>query len=230
VKRETLAAILAHRRENRSLALLTHLETGRQELIDPSEPPPDLEVEQLEQVRIALRRDRSEAIDWRDEPHFLQVFNPPLRLAVVGAVHIAQPLAAMASLAGFSVFLIDPRTAFATEARFPGIEVSTEWPDAALAALRPDHRTAVVTLTHDPKLDDPALCGALRSDAFYIGSLGSKRTHSARLRRLAAEGFGPDDFARIHGPVGLPLGARSPAEIAVSILAQIVLTLREPGS
>jgi len=228
MKRETLASILTRRSERRSFALLTHLETGAQQLIDPSEPPGDLRPDEVEAVATALRRDRSEAVDWRGAPHFLQVFNPPLRMVVVGAVHIAQPLAAMAALAGFGVSIVDPRTAFATEARFPGVEVATEWPDRALEALQPDHRTAVITLTHDPKLDDPALCRALRSEAFYIGSLGSKRTHAARLRRLSREGFNADDFARIHGPVGLPIGARSPGEIAAAILAQVVQKLREP--
>jgi len=143
----------------------------------------------------------------------------------VGAVHIAQPLARMAALAGYLVTVVDPRTAFASDERFPGIAISTDWPDEALTQLKPDRRTAVITLTHDPKLDDPALAVALKSNAFYVGSLGSKRTHAARLKRLAELGFGEADVARIHGPVGLDIGAISPAEIAVSILAQMTLAL-----
>ena len=144
----------------------------------------------------------------------------------VGAVHIAQPLARMAALAGYLVTVVDPRTAFASDERFPGVEVSTDWPDEALEKLQLNRRTAVVTLTHDPKLDDPALATALRSDVFYIGALGSKRTHAGRLKRLGELGFGEKDFARIHGPVGLDIGAVSPSEIAISILAQITLVLR----
>ena len=137
----------------------------------------------------------------------------------------------MASIAGYLVTVIDPRTAFASDERFPDVTLSTEWPDEALATLRLNRRTAVITLTHDPKLDDPALATALRSDAFYIGALGSKKTHAARLKRLQALGFGEAELARIHGPVGLDINAVSPAEIAVSIMAQVTQVLRaEPGS
>jgi xanthine dehydrogenase accessory factor len=154
------------------------------------------------------------------------VQNPPLRLIIVGAVHIAQTLAPMAALAGYAVTIIDPRRAFATDARFPDVTLIGEWPDEFMATMTLDRRTAVVTLTHDPKLDDPALQTALKSDAFYIGALGSKRTHAARLGRLRSAGFGDGDCARIRGPVGLDIGALSPAEIAVSILAQITQVLR----
>ena len=157
---------------------------------------------------------------------FLHVHNPPLRMIVVGAVHIAQALAPMAALAGYEVTVVDPRGAFATQDRFPGVEVSDDWPDEAMAALAPDSRTAVVTLTHDPKLDDPALEVALKSDAFYVGSLGSKKTHLARTKRLARLGIDADAIALIHGPAGLPIGAKSPAEIAVAILAQVIETRR----
>jgi xanthine dehydrogenase accessory factor len=146
-------------------------------------------------------------------------------MAVVGAVHIAQALAPMAVLAGYDVTVIDPRRAFATDARFPMVKLSTDWPDEALGALRPDRRMAVVTLTHDPKLDDPALEVALRSEAFYIGALGSARTHGKRLARFKELGFGDDQLARIHGPIGLRLGGRSPAEIAISIMAQVTQVL-----
>jgi xanthine dehydrogenase accessory factor len=182
-------------------------------------------------IRKAVGEDRSTTIDTADGPVFVEVFNPRLRCVIVGAVHIAQPLARMASLAGYLVTVVDPRTAFASDERFPDVTLSTEWPDDALATLKLNRRTAVITLTHDPKLDDPALATALRSDAFYIGALGSRKTHAARLRRLEALGFGEAELGRIHGPVGLDINAISPAEIAVSIMAQVTQVLRaEPGS
>lgn len=173
-----------------------------------------------------LASDRAAVVEGPDGAWFLNPFNPPLRLILVGAVHIAQPLALIGSLAGYDVTVIDPRTSFASAERFPDVALVTDWPDEAMAALAPDARTAIVTLTHDPKLDDPALHAALRSPAFYIGSLGSKKTHAARVARLAEAGFAQDDIARIHGPVGLSIGAKSPAEIAVSIMAEITETLR----
>ncbi len=165
-----------------------------------------------------------------DGTRFLWVSNPPLRLAIVGAVHIAQPLAEMARLAGHDVTLIDPREAFASEARFPGQRLVHDWPDAALAAHGLDHRTAVVTLTHDPKLDDPALLAALRSPVFYIGALGSTRTHAKRAARLSESGLTEDEIARIDAPIGLDIGARSPAEIAIAILAELTERLRRPAT
>jgi len=158
---------------------------------------------------------------------FLAVHKPSLRLAIIGAVHIAQPLSQMAQISGYEVTLIDPREAFATTTRFPGVALSHEWPDEALEAMGLDARSAVVTLTHDPKLDDPAIATALKSDVFYLGSLGSKRTHAKRLDRLKAAGFGDADLARIHGPVGLDIGAKSPAEIAVSIMAELTQCLHQ---
>jgi xanthine dehydrogenase accessory factor len=152
---------------------------------------------------------------------FVQAFNPPRRLVIVGAVHFAQSLAPMAALTGYAVAVIDPRRAFATDARFPDFTLLSDWPDEAMERLKPDNRTAVVTLTHDPKLDDPALQVALRSEAFYIGALGSKRTHAARCERLRAAGLADSDLARIHGPAGLAIGAKSPAEIAISVMAQM---------
>jgi xanthine dehydrogenase accessory factor len=157
---------------------------------------------------------------------FVAIYNPPLRLIVVGAVHIAQPLIAMARLAGYDPFLIDPRSAFASDARFPDEAISTDWPDAAIAAIGLDARTAVVTLAHDPKIDDPAIVAALASDAFYLGSLGSKRTHAKRLERLTATGLAADTLQRIHAPVGLDIGSKTPAEIAISILAEMTQRLR----
>lgn len=163
-----------------------------------------------------------------DGVHFRWVANPPLRLAIIGGVHIAQPLVRMAALDGYDVTVIDPREAFASPARFPGERLAHEWPDAALEAHGLDHRTALVTLTHDPKLDDPALIAAIPSPVFYIGALGSKRTHGKRIERLKAAGFREDQIARIHAPIGLDIGARSPAEIAIAILAEMTARLRRP--
>ncbi len=207
MKRETLDALRAARRERRAVALTTDLATGLEELGAPED-----------------RRTGLVASDSGES--FIQVFAPSPRLILIGAVHIAQKLAPLARIADFAVFLIDPREGFASAARFPDIELSLAWPDKGVAALSPDPSTAVVTLTHDPKLDDPALIAALRSDAFYIGALGSRKTHASRLGRLREEGFGDADLARIHAPVGLPIGAVSPGEIAVSIMAEIIASRR----
>ena len=171
-----------------------------------------------------FRMDRSGFME--DGETFVAIHNPPLRLIVVGAVHIAQALVPMARIAGYDPLIIDPRTAFATDARFPGEVLLDEWPDEGVRALGLDGRTALVLLTHDPKLDDAALTEALRSDVFYIGALGSKRTHAKRLERMRAAGFMESDLARIHGPVGLDIGAAGPSEIAISILAQMIQVLR----
>ena len=160
------------------------------------------------------------------EARFVHPHNPPLRLIVVGAVHIAQALVPMAQTTGFAVTVVDPRRAWATADRFPGITLIQEWPDEAMVALAPDSRTAVVTLTHDPKLDDPALDVALKSDAFYIGALGSRRTHAKRVARLTELGHAEAAIARIHAPVGLNIGAVTAPEIALSILAEIVAARR----
>ena len=172
-----------------------------------------------------FRLDRSGTEE--DGQTFVAVHNPPLRMIVVGAVHIAQALLPMARACGFDPVLIDPRGAFGSADRFPGETIVEDWPDEAMAALAPDSRTAVVTLTHDPKLDDPAITQTLRSKAFYLGCLGSTRTHAKRVARLEEAGFSPEEIARIHAPVGLDLGGRAPAEIAVSIMAQVVRTLRQ---
>ena len=173
-----------------------------------------------------FRMDRSGISE--DGATFVAIHNPPLRVVIVGAVHIAQALVGMARTAGFDPVVVDPREAFGSTARFPDARVINDWPDAALEEIGVDARTGVVLLTHDPKLDDPALHIALRSSAFYIGALGSKRTHGARIERLGKAGFEPHDIARIHGPVGLNIGAAGPAEIAVSVLAQMIQTLRQP--
>jgi xanthine dehydrogenase accessory factor len=175
----------------------------------------------------ALAADAGRSVTVEGEAWFVHPHNPPLRLVIVGAVHIAQALVPMALPLGFAVTVVDPRRAFASEERFGDrVAISTEWPDDAMAALAPDARTAVVTLTHDPKLDDPALDVALRSPAFYIGALGSRRTHAKRVARLAEMGHGEDAVARIHAPVGLDIEAVTAPEIAVSILAEIVAVRR----
>lgn len=172
-----------------------------------------------------FRADRSGLEE--DGDTFVAIHNPPLRLIVVGGVHIAQLLLPMAAAAGYACALIEPRPAFGSPERFEGVEILDDWPDEAMAALAPDSRSAVVTLTHDPKLDDPAIVAALRSDCFYLGCLGSKRTHAKRVARL--EGAGVVDLARIHAPVGLDIGAKNPAEIAISIMGQITELLRRGG-
>lgn len=174
----------------------------------------------------ALTQDRSRVVELDGRRYFLRVFAQPPRLALVGAVHIAQALIPMAAAAGYDITVIDPRSAFAAESRFPGVTMSHSWPGAALAAFALDRRCAIIALTHDPKLDDPALAAALRSDAFYVGALGSRKTHAARLTRLREQGFGDAELARIRAPVGLAIGAVSPAEIAVSILAEMTQALR----
>ena len=228
MKRAHLDRLLAARAAKRPVAHVTDLRTGLAALVFEEAvhgdfaPAPEL----LAEARRRLRADQSGVVETGDGRAFVHVHNPPLRLIVVGAVHIAQPLVSMAVIAGYDVTVVDPRRAFASDERFPGVTVSTEWPDEALTALNPDIRTAVVTLTHDPKLDDPALIVAVRSPAFYVGALGSRKTHARRVERLTEAGLAPAEIGRIHGPVGLPIEAVSPAEIAVSILAQITQVLR----
>ena len=177
-------------------------------------------------VDARLRSDKS---GMEEDGRFIAVHNPPLRMIVVGAVHIAQPLLTMARACGYAPTLIDPRGAFGSAERFPGEVIVDDWPDDAMAALAPDARTAVVTLTHDTKLDDPAILAALQSQCFYLGCLGSSRTHAKRLDRLRAAGVSDAAIGRIHAPVGLDIGAKTPAEIAVSIMAQITQSLRRGG-
>jgi xanthine dehydrogenase accessory factor len=229
MKQRFIEAILAAERDRRSVALATELASGRQMLVDEGSVKGELELDAttLAAVRKALRSDRNTTLETPAGRVFVEVFSPLRRCFVVGAVHIAQPLVQMLKLADYGVTVIDPRGSFATEARFPDVGLTQEWPDEALERLKPDHRSAVVTLTHDPKLDDPALSVALRSDCFYIGALGSRRTHAARCSRLTEFGFGERDLARIHGPIGLAIGAVSPAEVALSIVAQMTQILRQ---
>jgi xanthine dehydrogenase accessory factor len=204
-------------------ALVTRLDGGETVMLGAGDLPGAV----AEAARKALADDRSRAYSGDDGDWFIEVVAPPRRLIVVGAVHIAQALVPMAAMTGFRVTVVDPRRAYASDTRFPGVDVRTDWPDEALDELKPDSRTAIVTLTHDPKLDDPALDRALQSQAFYIGSLGSSRTQAKRVERLTEAGFDAAAIGRIHGPVGLRIGAQSPAEIAVSILAEIIARMRQ---
>lgn len=212
--------------EQRACAVVTQLETGEQCFVSKGQVLGDLFLsdEQTQTVNEMIAGDICGQID--ETTLFVRVYGPAFRLLIVGAVHIAQALAPMAQLAGFDVTVIDPRDAFLQAGRLSEIASVSDWPDDAMEKLKPDARTAVVTLTHDSKLDDPALFKALKSDAFYIGSLGSKRTHAKRLERLSSEGLAAQELDRIHAPVGLDINAKTPSEIAVSILAEIVATRR----
>ena len=229
--RALIDRLAAARAEHRAVVVATDLGSGKRTWIEDGSAAGSVAVDEavLVAAAAAQRDDKSQTVETGDGRRlFLHVFNPPLRLMVVGAVHIAQSLAPMATLAGYAVTVIDPRGSFATADRFPGITLTDEWPDEALAASKPDARTAIVTLTHDPKLDDPALHSALRSGCFYIGCLGSRRTHASRVGRLKQAGFDDAEIGRIHGPIGLDIGARSPAEIALAIMGEITATLRRP--
>ena len=206
-----LSALLEAKRQRRAVAIATHLTTGAKRMIG-------IEAGEFAE---AFRFDRSQIIG--DE--FVHIFNPPLRLVITGAVFIAQALLPMAQQAGYDVTIIDPRGAFASETRFPNVKLLAEWPDEVLPGML-DGRTAILALTHDPKIDDPALKAALASDCFYIGALGSKKTSAARMERLSGAGVSAENLARIHGPVGLNIGAQGANEIAISILAQMTQVLR----
>jgi len=215
---DILQDLVTKRQTRKPVAYLVNCKTWERRVVAPDFDRLDL--------KQRFSRDRSEFDgDW-----FVNIHNPPLRLIVVGAVHIAQPLLVMANMAGYDTVLVDPRDAFASQARFPGQKLEQDWPDEALVAQELDARVAVVTLTHDPKLDDPAIQIALKSDIFYLGCLGSTRTHAKRVDRLEKAGFSAAQIGRIHGPVGLDIGARTPGEIAISIMAEITARLRHPES
>jgi len=222
MKAEILARLQQERAAQRPVVLLTRLSDGEQHLWPEEALPAAL----AEAARAALGRETAASVTIDGETWFVHPHNPPLRLIVVGAVHIAQAMAPMAAPLGFAMTVVDPRRAFATTERLPGVTLNTDWPDEAMAALKPDARTAVVTLTHDPKLDDPALDAALRSPAFYIGALGSRRTHAKRVARLRELGHDEAAIARIHAPVGLDIGAVTAPEIALSVMAEIVAARR----
>jgi xanthine dehydrogenase accessory factor len=220
-----LSALNTERAARRATVLVTELGSGEQRLVKEADLAGDVLAEVLDKQ---LRSGKSGTVEVEGKAYFLTVQAPPLRLVVTGAVHISQALAPMAKLLDLDIAIIDPRTAFATQERFPGVTLLAEWPEEALQRLPFDGYTAFVALTHDPKIDDPALIAALRSNCFYIGALGSRKTHGKRLERLAAAGFGEADVKRIHAPIGLDIGAVSPAEIALAILGEIVQALRGP--
>jgi len=228
MKSAYIDAVIAANAEGRTVALATELTSGAQLFLSDGRTEGDLELDEvsLGAMREALRADRNITLDTAQGRVFVQVFSPPRRCFVIGAVHIAQPLVPMLIACDYKPIVIDPRGAWATEARFPGVELSSEWPDEALERMKPDRSSAVVALTHDPKIDDPGLIVALRSEAFYIGALGSRRTHAKRLERLTAAGFGENELSRIHGPIGLNIGGVSQAEVAVSIVAEMTQVLR----
>ena len=230
MQRKILERLNLARQQKQAVVLITHLEKPEQQYLyseskGNSIGPIPGELEEL--AKQAARLDRSQMHETEGGKVFFNAFNPPLRMFIVGAVHISQTLAPLAVMCGYDVTVIDPRRAFATNERFPDINISTAWPDEALVELIPDSRTAIVTLTHDPKLDDPALVTALNSDAFYIGALGSKKTQAGRQQRLEEKGFSLEQQQRICGPVGLDIGAKSPAEIALSIMAQVTQHTRQ---
>jgi xanthine dehydrogenase accessory factor len=228
----TLQALLAAHGATRPVVLLTPLDGGAQRVLDAeglgllalTDAP------LARAAREALATDRASVLNSGGVEILVAPQNPPLRLIIVGAVHIAEALSVMARTAGYAVTVIDPRSAFLRPDRFPQVQLIDQWPQQAFAALKVDPRTAVVLLTHDPKIDDPALLAVLPTAAFYIGALGSTRTHARRLERLAEAGVSEADRARIHGPAGLALGARTPAEIALAVLAQMTQLLRGAAS
>ncbi len=224
MKAATLTALQDARAKRRAVALATRLSDAAEALVYRDDVTGELagDTAIVSAARRAMDIGKSETVDIGGAKIFLNVYVPPPRLIIVGAVHIAQSLAPMAAMLEFDVTVVDPRGAWATAQRFPGVKVIKDWADEAFQEMGLDVSTAVVTLTHDPKLDDPALESALKSDVFYIGALGSRRTHAKRKERLAEVGITDEMFARIHGPVGLNIGAKSPGEIAVSILGQII--------
>jgi xanthine dehydrogenase accessory factor len=224
MKLELLAALNAERAARRAAIVVTDVASGTQRLVKAA----DVTRDPLRAVLAErLRTGKSGMEETAEGRIFLTVYVPAAQLVVIGAVHISQALAPIAKLLDYDVTIVDPRTAFATPERFPNIRIVAEWPDKALPPLNVDRYTAFVALTHDPKIDDPALVHALSRDCFYVGALGSRKTHARRLERLKQEGLSDADLARIHAPIGLDIGAVSPAEIAVSIMAQITERLRE---
>jgi xanthine dehydrogenase accessory factor len=224
MKLDILAALNAERAARRAAVVVTNVESGKQRLIKAA----DIAKDPLRPLLTEhLRTSKSGMEETAEGKVFLTVYVPAPQLVITGAVHISQALAPIGRLVGYDVTIVDPRTAFASPERFPDVKVIAEWPDKALPPLNVDRYTAFVALTHDPKIDDPALLHALARDCFYIGALGSRKTHARRVERLKAQGVSDAAIARIAAPVGLDIGAVSPAEIAISIMAQITERLRE---
>lgn len=220
---DLLAALNTERAARRAAVLVTELAGGKQRLVRESEIDKDPLATEL---RAQLRAGRSGVAEKESGRFFLEVHMPPPRIVITGAVHVSQALAPMAKLLGYDVTIVDPRTAFATAERFPDVPLFAEWPDTALPKVGLDHWTAFVALTHDPKIDEPALEAALKSQCFYVGALGSKKTHGRRVESLKKRGVSEQALARIHAPIGLSIGAASPPEIALAILAEITMRLR----
>jgi xanthine dehydrogenase accessory factor len=222
VQLETLAKLNAARRERRGAILVTDTETGNERLVEMGDSSADILAPELGK---RFRSGRSGMLE--DGRTFLTVHVPPPRLVIIGAVHISQALAPMARIAGFDVTIIDPRTAFATPERFPDVRLLPQWPEDALKGAPLDAYTGLAALTHDPKVDDFAILAALRAGSFYVGALGSRKTHGKRVERLLGQGAAASDVERIHAPIGLDIVAQSPAEIAVAVLAEVIATLRQ---
>jgi xanthine dehydrogenase accessory factor len=224
VKLEILNTLNAERAARRAVVVVTDVTSGAQRLVKAADAAKDPLGELLDK---RLRMAKSGMEETAQGKVFLTVHVPSPQLVIIGAVHISQVLGPIAKLLDYDVTIVDPRTAFASAERFPDVKLVAEWPGAALPPLNVDHYTAFVAVTHDPKIDDPALIHALERDCFYIGALGSRKTHGRRLERLKAAGVRDDQLARIHAPIGLNIGAVSPAEIAVSIMAEITQRLRQ---
>jgi xanthine dehydrogenase accessory factor len=225
VKFSTLAELNAERAARRPVIVVTDVASGEQRMVKAADFSDDpLQAELAKQLRIG----KSGMIETAGKKLFLNVYAPTARMVILGAVHISQALAPLARSLDYDVYVVDPRTAFASPERFPDVPLFADWPDVALPPLHVDRYTAFVALTHDPKIDDPALLHGLRRDCFYIGALGSRKTHAKRAERLKAQGASDAEIAKIHAPIGLAIGAVSPSEIAVAIMAEITATLRLP--
>lgn len=232
MKLDLLASLNTERAARRAAVLVTDMEAGTAELVKAADLAklPLAGTARGEAVAAAIRQGRSAMVDVDGRRLFLTVHVPPVKVVVTGAVHISQAMVPIARTLGLDITIVDPRTAFASPERFPDVALVADWPDVALPPLGIDRYTAFVALTHDPKIDDPALIHALKAGCFYIGALGSRKTHAGRVARLKAAGFGDDAIGRIHAPIGLDIGAVSPAEIAVAILGEIVQTLRKEAA
>lgn len=232
MQRTLLEQLLQAKSARTPVALVTWIASGKQQLIergqelDPKQGAHVVDAELSEAITDGFRTDRSRTIQIGDDEVFINIHNPPLRMVLIGAVHIAQAIIPMAAQAGYDPVVIDPRTAFASEERFAGVPRDARWPDEALPEVGLDTRTAFIALTHDPKIDDPALQIALNSEVFYIGALGSRRTHAKRVDRLTSAGLSEAQLARINAPIGLDIGAVGPNEIAISIMAEVTAALR----
>ncbi len=231
MKRELLGALVAARHRKQLAVLVRGLTTGKHCVITRQESLgdiDDIDPVVIDAAREALDSQGARTIEAAGERYLVQTFAAAARMLIVGAVHIAQSLIPMAMQVGYEIVLIDPRAAFANPKRFPNTRIDNRWPHEAMSDLELDANTAIVALSHDPKIDEPTLQAAMDSNVFYIGALGSKGNHAKRLERLAVAGYSKEQLSRVHGPIGLPLGGRSPAEIAVAILAQVIQSRNQP--